>query len=268
MGQQVLCAGDASLHVDPADGGRWTSLQVDGLELLEGARVDGVPHGAQHGCFPMAPYAGRTGYGLLVWAGRTYELPLGAAPHAIHGTTFDVPWTVDLVSATHLELSVPLAAPWPFPGTVRQRLVLGAGGLVAELVLQAEQAMPVTLGWHPWFPRRLSRGAELRLEPRVTRQYARGEDGLPTGELVAPLPGPWDDCFLGTGAHLVWPGALELDLTSDHEHWVVFDGLPHVVAVEPQTGPPDAVRLGRATVVPAGGELCLRAGLHWRAHPG
>ena len=62
---------------------------------------------------------------------------------------------------------------------------------------------------------------------------------------------------------LTWPGALELVLDSPVEHWVLFDERPEAVCVEPQTGPPDAVRLGRADVVPAGGELELPLVLRW-----
>ncbi|MBC7372742.1 MAG: aldose 1-epimerase [Frankiales bacterium] len=251
----------ARLEIDPADGGRWTSLRVDGLELLSGATVDGVPAGVQHGCFALAPYAGRLGHGRLSVDGRTWQVPINAPPHAIHGHVFDVAWTVDAPGV----LSTRLTAPWPYAGTVRQELRLTDAGLLARLVLHADEAMPVTLGWHPWFARQLARGGplELHIEPR--RQYATDDEALPTGELVAPMPGPWDDCFVGlrTPPRLLWPGALELTLTSSAEHWVVFDRLPGVVCVEPQTGPPHAVALGLAAQVPAGGELALELRLAW-----
>jgi aldose 1-epimerase len=148
---------------------------------------------------------------------------------------------------------------------VRQELVLHDGGLDARLVLTAGDEQPVTLGLHPWFARRLARGGQLQLDVRPLRQYQRDETGLPTGALTDPLPRPWDDCFAGLAAppRLVWPGALELELDSGTDHWVVFDERPDVVCVEPQTGPPDAVRLGRADVVRAGDELALGLGLRW-----
>jgi aldose 1-epimerase len=82
----TLRAGRASLVVDPADGGRWTSLVVDGLELLSGTCVPGVAARFSSGCFAMAPWAGRLHEGRLRWQGRTAELPRDAPPHAIHGT--------------------------------------------------------------------------------------------------------------------------------------------------------------------------------------
>lgn len=261
-----LVSSRAVLEVDPQDGGRWTSLQVDGLELLSGATVEGVPRGVQRGCFAMAPYAGRIGLGRLAFDGRSYDLPVDAPPHAIHGHVFDVPWEVVADGV----LTARLADPWPFAGTVRQELVLHDDGLVARLSLHAEQAMPVTLGWHPWFARRLARGGELRLDFAPLQQYATDEQALPTGALVTPSAGPWDDCFLGVRRppRLVWPGALTVELTSSDDHWVVFDRLPDVVCVEPQTGPPDAVALGQADVVPAGGQIALELRLDWALSQG
>lgn len=260
-----LRAGSASLVVAPDDGGRWTSLVVDGLELLSGADVDGVPAGTRTGCFAMAPFAGRLGLGRLDFAGRTTQLPVDAPPHAIHGQVYAAAWQVERADASSAELAVRLTAPWPFAGLVRQSLALHAHGLDARLSLHAQDRMPVTLGYHPWFARRLARGRDLELDLQPLRQYARDDTGLPTGELVEPTGGPWDDCFLGMARPpaLRWPGALRLELASSAEHWVVFTERPDVACVEPQTGPPDAVRLDAADVLPAGGELSLSFGLRW-----
>jgi len=256
-----LAAGPAVLELDPADGGRWTSLRVDGLELLSGAAVAGVPAGVQRGCFVMAPYAGRLGHGRMSVDGHSYQLPVDAPPHAIHGHVFDVPWTVESDGV----LTARLAEPWPFAGTVTQELELHPDRLDVRVVLRAVEQMPVVLGLHPWFPRRLARGGEVQLHVEPSQMYALDGDGLPTGQLVAPTGGPYDDCFVGTAAppRLVWPGALELTITSSADHWVVFDQLPDSVCVEPQTGPPDAVALGRASVVPPGGELALEVSFAW-----
>ena len=260
--QHRLTAGRATLVVDLDDGGRWTSLQVDGLELLSGAEVEGVPAGVRHGCFAMAPYAGRLGHGVLRFDGRTWSLPVDAPPHAIHGHVFDVPWQVAADGA----LSARLPDVWPFRGTVRQELVLADDRLTARLVLQADDEMPATLGYHPWFARRLAGGRPVQLHLSPRQQYEKGDEQLPTGRLVPPAGGPYDDCFLGMDAppRLEWPGQLELTVTSSADHWVVFDELPDVVCIEPQTGPPDAVALGRAAVVAPGSELVLEAGFAWR----
>ena len=238
---------------------------MDGLALLAGADIAGGHPPTLHGCFAMAPFAGRLGEGLLPWRGELHRLPLHADPHAIHGTAVDAAWRVAEATADRAVLEHDLAAPWPFAGTVRQELALSDDRLEARLSLHAQDEQPVTLGYHPWFARRLPRGGpvEVRFEP--VQQYLRGDDGLPTGELVPPLAGPHDDCCLGvrSAPRLTWPGALALELDSPVEHWVLFDERDEAVCLEPQTGPPDAVHLGRADVVPAGGELVLPLTLRW-----
>ncbi len=214
----------------------------------------------------MAPFAGRLHQARLEWAGQVHALPAHAAPHAIHGTAVDAGWSVRESSPTSAVLEHELADPWPFRGRVRQELSLFHDRLETTLVVEADDEMPVVVGWHPWFRRRLARGAEVELDLTAEQMYEKGEDALPTGRLVPPPPGPYDDCFLGLASspRLTWPGALELVLDSPTDHWVVFTERPEAVCVEPQTGPPDAVRLGRAATVPAGGTHELRLVLRWQ----
>jgi aldose 1-epimerase len=260
-----LRAGDAELVVDPTAGARWTSWRVAGLELLTGADVD-LPPGMRAGSFVMAPFAGRLGEGRLVLAGQEHRLPRLAPPHAIHGTVTERPWEVLEQGTTVLRCAVELGEEWPAAGRVEQRLELSAGELTSELTVVADDPMPVTVGWHPWFARRLARGGSAEWLLSGGRQYVRGADGLPTGELTDRRPGPWDDCFTGFDAPpgLRWPGALELVVDSSAEHWVLFDERDGELCLEPQSGPPDAPAIGEAVVVPAGGSLSLRCTWRWR----
>lgn len=260
-----LVAGDARLSVDPDDGGRWTALEVGDLQLLGGADIAGGHPPTLHGCFAMAPFAGRLREGRLPWRGQVHQLPLHAPPHAIHGTAVDGRWHVRASGPDRAVLEHPLASPWPFAGVVRQELHLQPDRLDVRLSLLAGEDQPVVLGLHPWFARRLSRGGPVEVAVDPVQQYVRGEAGLPTGELAPPGPGPYDDCFLGVRAapRLRWPGALQLELVSPVDHWVLFDERDEAVCVEPQTGPPDAVHLGREHVVAAGEEHVLPLGLRW-----
>lgn len=260
-----LVAGDARLALDPDDGGRWTALEVAGLQVLGGADIAGGHPPTLHGCFAMAPFAGRLREGRLPWRGQVHQLPLHAAPHAIHGTAVDAGWRVVEATGTTAVLEHELADPWPFAGTVRQALALSDDALDVRLSVRAAEDQPVTLGLHPWFARRLARGGDAEVSFDPVQQYLRGDDGLPTGELVPPLPGPHDDCFLGVRSRprVVWPEALALELDSPVEHWVLFDERDEAVCVEPQTGPPDAVHLGQAHEVAAGQEHVLPLTLRW-----
>lgn len=270
MGEVRLSAGGAELVVDPDDGARWTSLVVDGLDVLTAVDLpDGHPP-TLSGCFAMAPFAGRMSQARFAWHGAVHELPANAAPHAIHGTAVDTAWSVVEACGARVVLEHRLRDPWPFAGSVRAELSLFPDRLYTVLAVQALEPMPVVVGWHPWFRRRLDRGSAVVLHAEPEQQYERGDDGLPTGRLITPTAGPHDDCFLGMAQvpRLEWPGALELAVESSSDHWVLFTGHPDALAVEPQTGPPDAVRLDRAAAVPAGGSLELIVTLRWRSLAG
>ena len=262
----VLATGDARLTVDPAVGGRMTSLVVGGHELLLTEGFGPI----RWGCYPMAPFAGRIRDGRFGFRGRSVQLPLNLPPHAIHGTVFERAW--DVVAPD--TLAIDLGPDWPFAGRVHQRFALRADGLDVELTLEADEAMPAMLGWHPWFRRVLAGTPDrpLPTSPAVALRFAaaamyvRGSDGLPTGELAPPGPRPWDDCFTGVDAppRLTWPGVMTLEIRSSCDHWVVYDEPEEAVCVEPQTGPPDAANLAPRVVEP-GAPLRATMGWDWGA---
>jgi aldose 1-epimerase len=244
-----LRAGDAVLRIDPDVGGRIASVVVDGNELLVTEGYGPI----EWGCYPMAPFAGRIRDGRFTFRGRSYELARNMPPSAIHGTVFERVWDVATHDEDRATLAIDLGAGWPFAGRARQSFALTPEGLEASLVVEADEPMPAWLGWHPWFRRRLS-GTSTDPRPPTPgvlidvapgRMYERGSDGLPTGALVAPSPGPWDDAFvdLARPPRVTWPGVLTLEIASTAGVWVVFDERPDKVCVEPQTAPPDAVNL-------------------------
>ncbi len=239
-----LCAGDtgapgACATVDRSAGGRIASLVVHGHELL--VTEGNGPYA--WGAFPMVPYAGRIRRGELRFRGRTHRLPITMAPHAIHGTLAEVAWEVGSRSDDSLELSASLGPPWPFRGRVTQRFRLEPAALGVELRLDAEEPMPASMGWHPWFARRVAGASgelELFVEPGTL--LPRDAEGIPTGRRDRPGPRPWDDTFTDLPAppRLRWPGLLQLRVESDCRWWVIYDEQPHGLCVEPQTAPPDA----------------------------
>jgi aldose 1-epimerase len=242
----VLARGDATLSVDTTAGGRIASLVVGGHELLV-TEGDGP---LWWGCYPMAPFAGRIRDGRFRFRGHGYRLPLTMPPNAIHGTVLDRAWDVTSRTDEHVQLSTELGRDWPFRGRVTQAITLVPGGLEATLVIEAAEGMPVALGWHPWFRRKVDGVvAELDFEARL--MYARDEAGLPTGATIPPTPGPWDDAFTDVviPPRLTWPGVLRLDMRSTAPFWVVFDERDDAICVEPQTAPPDAFNLAAAVGV-------------------
>lgn len=246
----VLADGDLRVVVDAAIGGRLASLEVRGEEVLVTAGA-GLMY---QGCFPMAPYAGRVRNGRFTHDGVTHRLPLTGWPNAMHGTVLDVPWEVEDAGRSHCSLVAPLGSRWPFAGEVRHRVELAGDEVRLRLeVVTDGEPFPASAGWHPWFRRRLDSGATAALDLDAGSMWERGDDDLPTGRLVPPTPGPWDDCFTDLAAPptLRWPGALRLEVRSPCPHVVVFDERPEAVCVEPQTAPPDALNLAPRLVTPA-----------------
>lgn len=248
--------------VDLEHGGRLASLVVAGYELLGGIEAADVPMAMSRGCYPMAPWAGRVRNGRFSFQGNEYQLPINLGAHALHGFGLDAAWAS--TSATTIELE--LAPRWPLAGRLTQAFELTGDELIATITATATtHAMPVTLGFHPWFRRYLADGASASLSFDADSQYLRDDDGLPDGTLVSPLPGPWDDCFIVPSRQIAiaWPGALLLRVRSDHDHFVVYDERAEALCVEPQTGPPDAYNLPGCQVLEPGQSTSLTMRLQW-----
>jgi len=248
-----LVAPGVSADVDLVNGGRLRSLEIAGTEIL----VTDTGDPLTWGCYPMAPWAGRTGNGRFSFAGREHLLERTLPPHAIHGTVWLRRWE----QVDEATIATDLGGGWPFAGSVRQRFRLTESSLRVDMMLDAVEAMPVVLGWHPWFRREIGAGtASIDIDAAFVLE--RGPDDLPTGRRVAPGSGPWDDCFGGVSRFpsIVWPG-LRLTIGSTCAYYVVYTAHPDGVCIEPQTAPPNALN-GGADVLAAGERR--RVSMEWR----
>jgi aldose 1-epimerase len=254
-GQPVeLSVGDVTVVVDPDRGARARSWTVGGHELLARRGDDPV----ENGMYPMAPWAGRVRGNRVEWHGDVHALPATYGPWALHGT---VPRQAGAVVSHETGPDSALVVvrfdglpDWPWPARVDISWHLRPRELTTVIGVHAlAEPFPVTVGWHPWFRRRLEVGAPLEWSLAATSRLERGEDHLPTGRLLPhdPTAGPFDDAFLvPDGRALVrWPGALSLDVSGDGEWYVVFDELAEAACVEPQSGPPDGLREGYGRAV-------------------
>lgn len=227
----------------PEDGARITSLKAFGQEVLR--QWSPERRGFQYGCFPMVPWVGRVGGGLLYHDGAVHQLEVNRPPHALHGLACFKPWIVDSDGSFVLDL----ADVWPWPGTARQRISVEDAALTIGLeVSTAGEPFPAAAGWHPWFSRWLSESnpvpeseAQLRFDAEWQEEAAANQ--LPTGRRIEPLPGPWDNCFGNdhpATADIQWPG-LRMDMTSSTGWLTAFTEPPDAFCVEPLTGPPNGV---------------------------
>lgn len=264
----TLTAGPVSVRVDRARGGRLASLVLHGHELLVQPDPDEPYDPLLWGCFPMVPFAGRVRGGRFRWNGALHELAVNHAGHAMHGTLFNRRWRIEHADDQYVRLRGRLeSGGWPFPGSAIHEVGLYPDRLELRLEVHADSApFPATCGWHPWFVRDLGVGQPLEVDLRAARYYPRGADGLPLGSIEAPpAAGPWDDCFTAVSwpVRLTWPGALEIAMTSTCSHVVLYDQQPHAICVEPQSGPPDALNLGRSHTVRPVAPLVVETQLTW-----
>lgn len=238
-GPLIAIASDRlTVHLAPDAGGRIAQIACDGEPWLVGHHE--VPAMIGWGSYPMAPWAGRLRRGRFGFGGREYWLPPNLGAHAIHGVAFALPWRVDRHAQDCVEMSLPLPedARWPFGGLCRQRIEVQGARLAMTLSVTAgARAMPVVLGWHPWFRK------PERVEFAPREAYPRDAEGIAVHPLIEPPPGPWDDCFVNEAPIVLHRAGQALRLASDCRHWVVYDGAPHASCFEPQSGPPDAFNL-------------------------
>jgi len=151
-------------------------------------------------------------------------------------------WSVAEQNDSSATMKIAFDESWPLGGTVEQVFEVTADYFKVTMTITAgDQAMPAQLGWHPWYRRELDRGEPLTLEFAADSMYEVDSEQLATGTLTTPPEGPWDDTFVNVTQQpiLRWGDALTLALTSDMDHWVVFNRPEHAVAIEPQSGAPN-----------------------------
>ena len=253
-----LAAPGVEVIVDLVAGGRIGSFVVDGHELLR-TTGESVFH---WGSYPMAPWAGRTRDAAFTFDGRRYDLPVNFPPNSIHGTTLVRRWRA--VGDGRIETD--LGPDWPFAGTAFQAFTLSAEALTCRLEVRADEVMPASIGWHPWFVRRPEGLAgELELEFEAGAMYVRDAEGIATPELVTPRParGTTASRMCVDPPSCAGRASSELTIESDCPDWVVYTEPRDAMCVEPQTAPPDALN-GAPAIVEPGRPLVAEMTWRWR----
>ena len=239
-----LFDGKTLVAVAPDIGGRVATINHRGVDLLIGPDHSMATDPRAWGCYPMVPWCGRIAYGRFNWKGQDIRLDLNTEAHAIHGTAFSSPWSVNGVSKNHVEMSCSITRHgWPFEGVVKHSLSVEEGHVSMSLEVNAHEAMPVQVGWHPWFVKPAHVGTTF------TSMYVRADDHSTTALLVRPTDPPWDDCFTGGGVLPFTIDDVSVRVESSCAHWVIYDMPSHATCIEPQSGPPNGVNIRQVDVV-------------------
>jgi aldose 1-epimerase len=212
--QNPLTLRNADLVCDlkPELGGCIAGLWFSGIPVLRSTPAHDLHTVRQAGSYPLVPFSNRVSQATLQWQGTDHPLVQNWAPdpHAIHGVGWERPWSVLEASENFALLSYEhkADASWPFDFDCSQAFKLEAHALELSLSItnQSALAVPVGLGWHPFFVKR----PDSHIQFDATGRWEMGHDKLPTHR--APSTGisapcttlDVDHCFDG------WAGTVQL----------------------------------------------------------
>lgn len=196
----------------PELGGCIAGLWLSGIPVLRSTPAADLHSVRQAGSYPLVPFSNRVSQATLQWQGTDHPLVKNWAPdpHAIHGVGWERPWAVLESTDTFALLSYEhkADASWPFDFDSSQAFKLEADALEMSLSItnQSAKAVPVGMGWHPFFVKRP--GSHVQFA--ATGRWEMGDDKLPTHR--APHAGldtscatlDVDHCFDG------WAGTVQL----------------------------------------------------------
>ena len=196
----------------------------------------------------MAPWAGRIHENHVDWNGKSLDLEPSYQEFALHGLLLDQPVACADKSESDDAASIEFTADisdWFAPLRIVMQWRLSADRVESKITALTDSSdpVPVVLGWHPWFVNSLGASENLVLQ-FDSAQLAVREGLYPTGEFrqVLNFDSPFDDCFRipSRKVHLRWGTELHVEVNNSHDWFVIYNGAPGFICVEPQTAPPNA----------------------------
>ena len=226
-----LHAGALRLVVRPDLGGCIAGLWHRDTPILRSTKPALLVNSRQSGSFPLVPYSNRLGYRRFRWKGHdhTTQANFDDNPHSLHGVGWLRAWEVVSTSAVEVVLRYRhLAdADWPFAFEATQYFTLTPQSLTVQMVVSntGEQAQPVGLGWHPYFPKR----ARSRLHIELSDRWDSDATQLPVRKVAQPGIDSdishldFDNCFEGwKGPARIRDEKFSLQLSSSLQLLVVY----------------------------------------------
>ena len=226
-----LHAGALRLAVRPDLGGCIAGLWHRDTPILRSTEPALLVNSRQSGSFPLVPYSNRLGYRRFRWKGHdhTTQANFDDNPHSLHGVGWLRAWEVVSTSAVEVVLRYRHVADadWPFDFEATQYFTLTPQSLTVQMVVSntGEQAQPVGLGWHPYFPKR----ARSRLHIELSDRWDSDATQLPVRKVAQPGIDSdishldFDNCFEGwKGPARIRDEKFSLQLSSSLQLLVVY----------------------------------------------
>jgi len=275
-----LNAGDVQAAFLPSRGMLGTSLRYRGVEFLR--RLENLDAAAQKGStagipllYPWANRLAQSGYEVL---GRKVSLDvksplLHGDEHGlpIHGIKWAaLPWKETSCQSTRLVARLEWNRPewlavFPFKHAVEMMVFLEPESLTIETTVLAEELMPASFGFHPYFGLPNTPRAQWRLKLPAMRQLDLNDQGIPTGQ---EKPFEQDNFVLGSN-HLdagfrVLESQPEFSVSDGERQITVhfLENFPYAqifaprhkefIAIEPMTAPTAALNRGNYPTIRPG----------------
>lgn len=214
----TLAAFGWEVELLPALGGAIGSLRFEGRDILRSTLTE-TDNPLDTACFPLLPYANRIEGGRFDFDGRSIQLPLNFGDHrnSLHGLGWQSEWTAEGAGEAQVALHHVhgAGARWPWPYRAEHRITLSPGRMAIKLALTnlADEAAPVGLGLHPYFPR----DAATRLTATSKRLWLADATLLPTEPVEPDRFGDWAQGGRVEGAELIdnaydgWDGIASIE---------------------------------------------------------
>lgn len=236
-----------SLELAPDCGGAIRAFRgirgAEAIDLMRPASVEALQEKDPllTACFPLVPFSNRIERGQFSYGSRRVNLDSNMAPHPhpLHGQGWRHPWKV----VERTEKAATLAYHhqegddgWPWSYRAQQHFLLEKSTMKVALSIQnnSDEAFPVGLGLHPYFPRT----TDVKLETELAVIWNSDDDCIPYG--TSPASGHLDfengrtlnglvldHCFSGWNrqALIRWPSKkLQMTLSAQDclNHCVLF----------------------------------------------
>ncbi len=205
-----LAAAGWTARLLPEQGAAFAALACQGQQVLAPLPLGADPTESFAGAFLMAPWTNRLDAGHLPFGGTMHQLRVNRAEDhtAIHGLSRDLPWQVATAGPASATLVQQVASP-PFDYEARLEVALDPAGLRLALSLRnlAPVAVPMGLGWHPFFlcP------AGTRLRFHATALLSRDARALPVAAQPSPGVEGGEAAYEGLDTHFTgWDGTVDL----------------------------------------------------------
>lgn len=254
MKRIVLGRGDMKCLVLPEYGGMVGGLWIGDVPVL---RMDegrlGLGNVLSGGIPVLFPFAGRCAGGQVRLAEQDWFMPM-------HGYAKDLPFQVSGQWDDGCTLKLELRGYAPYEKmsfALNYRLEERALVTTARVYNGGQEALPMALGFHPYFRVEDRAGAHLDLGLTQYLDYLAQPPRQGALTQSIDLKRDWDHVFFGHGvlAQLTCPAegyAARLTADSTFKAVTLCTTQPGAVCVEPWQAPPDALAQGRARWLPPG----------------